>query len=86
MVYLGAGIGVGPRAGLMTALVDAGLTTRAARTLLEVVVLRVGLARGGSAGVGTVVFALRVGPSLQRLQQRGWSGWAEPAGWVFRRG
>ena len=86
MVYLGAGIGVGPRDGLMTALVDAGLTTRAARTLLEVVVLLVGLALGGSAGVGTVVFALLVGPSLQRLQQRVWSGWAEPAGWVFRRG
>ena len=86
MVYLGAGIGVGPRDGLMTALVDAGLTTRAARTLLEVVVLLVGLALGGSAGVGTVVFALLVGPSLQRLQHLVWSGWAEPAGWVFRRG
>jgi uncharacterized membrane protein YczE len=86
MVYLGAGIGVGPRDGLMTALVDAGLTTRVARTLLEVTVLLCGLALGGSVGVGTVVFALLVGPSLHRLQHRIWPGWTELAGWVFRRG
>ncbi|MBC8364656.1 MAG: hypothetical protein H8E59_06610 [Actinobacteria bacterium] len=86
MVYLGAGIGVGPRDGLMTALVDAGLTTRTARTLLEVTVLVGGLALGGSVGVGTVVFALVVGPSLHRLQDRVWPGWSEPPGWVFRRG
>ena len=86
MVYLGAGIGVGPRDGLMTALVDAGLTTRVARTLLEVTVLLCGLALGGSVGVGTVVFALLVGPLLHRLQHRIWPGWTELAGWVFRRG
>ena len=86
MAYLGAGIGVGPRDGLMTVLVDAGLTTRVARTLLEVIVLIIGLVLGGSVGVGTIVFALLVGPSLHRLQHRFWPGWAEPAGWVYRRG
>ncbi|MCP4793135.1 MAG: hypothetical protein GY882_07395 [Actinomycetia bacterium] len=86
MVYLGAGIGVGPRDGLMTALIDTGLSTRAARTLLEVTVLVGGLALGGSVGVGTVMFALLVGPSLHRLQHRVWPGWSEPPGWVFRRG
>ena len=85
MVYLGAGIGVGPRDGLMTALVDAGLSTRTARTLLEVTVLAAGLLLGGSVGLGTVVFALLVGPSLHRLQHRVWAGWPEPGGVVYRR-
>ena len=86
MLYIGGGLGIGPRDGLMTALIDTGLSTRAARTLLEVTVLVGGLALGGSVGVGTVMFALLVGPSLHRLQHRVWPGWSEPPGWVFRRG
>ena len=85
MLYLGAGLGTGVRDGLMTALVDTGLSIRAARTSLEVTVLVVGGALGGSYGVGTLAFALLVGPLLQVFRHRVWAGYPEPAGWVYRR-
>ena len=85
MLYLGAGLGTGVRDGLMTALVDTGLSIRAARTCLEVSVLVGGGALGGSYGVGTLVFALLVGPLLQVFRHRVWAGYPEPAGWVYRR-
>ncbi|MEE2768735.1 MAG: hypothetical protein VX833_05935 [Actinomycetota bacterium] len=86
MLYLGAGLGTGVRDGLMTALVDAGLSIRTARTCLEVAVLVGGGALGGSYGVGTLAFALLVGPLLQAFRHRVWAGYPEPAGWVYRRG
>ena len=85
MLYLGAGLGTGVRDGLMTALVDTGLSIRAARTLLEVSVLVGGGALGGSYGVGTLAFALLVGPLLQVFRHRVWAGYPELAGWVYRR-
>ena len=85
MLYLGAGLGTGVRDGLMTALVDAGLSIRTARTCLEVTVLMGGGALGGSYGVGTLAFALLVGPLLQVFRHRVWAGYPEPAGWVYRR-
>ena len=85
MLYLGAGLGTGVRDGLMTALVDTGLSIRAARTSLEITVLVVGGALGGSYGVGTLAFALLVGPLLQVFRHRVWAGYPEPAGWVYRR-
>ena len=85
MLYLGAGLGTGVRDGLMTALVDAGLSIRAARTCLEVTVLVGGGVLGGSYGVGTLAFALLVGPLLQIFRQRVWAGYPELAGWVYRR-
>ena len=85
MLYLGAGLGTGVRDGLMTALVDTGLSIRAARTCLEVSVLVGGGALGGSYGVGTLVFALLVGPLLQVFRHRLWVGYPELAGWVYRR-
>ena len=85
MLYLGAGLGTGVRDGLMTALVDAGFSIRASRTCLEVTVLVVGGALGGSYGVGTLAFALLVGPLLQVFRHRVWAGYPEPAGWVYRR-
>ena len=85
MLYLGAGLGTGVRDGLMTALVDTGLSIRAARTSLEITVLVVGGALGGSYGVGTLAFALLVGPLLQVFRHRLWAGYPEPAGWVYRR-
>ena len=85
MLYLGAGLGTGVRDGLMTALVDTGLSIRTARTCLEVTVLVVGGALGGSYGVGTLAFALLVGPLLQVFRHRVWAGYPEPAGWVYRR-
>ena len=85
MLYLGAGLGTGVRDGLMTALVDTGLSIRVARTCLEVTVLLGGGALGGSYGVGTLTFALLVGPLLQVFRHRVWAGYPEPAGWVYRR-
>ena len=85
MLYLGAGLGTGVRDGLMTALVDAGFSIRAARTCLEVTVLMVGGALGGSYGVGTLAFALLVGPLLQVFRHRVWAGYPELTGWVYRR-
>ena len=86
MLYLGAGLGIGVRDGLMMALVDTGLSIRAARTCIEVTVLVVGGALGGSYGVGTLVFAMLVGPLFQVFRQRVWAGYPEPVDWVYRRG
>ena len=61
-LYIGAGLGPGPRDGLMTGLAAKGLPLRVARTGIEVTVLAVGWLLGGSVGIGTVVFALTIGP------------------------
>lgn len=60
--YIGAGLGPGPRDGLMMGLRDRGLSVRAARTFIEIVVLVLGIVLGATAGVGTVAFALTIGP------------------------
>lgn len=60
--YIGAGLGPGPRDGLMLGLARRGHSIRAARTGIEVTVLAVGFALGGTVGVGTVVYALGIGP------------------------
>jgi len=65
-MYIGAQFGRGPRDGLMTGLVRrTGLSIRLVRTSLEVAVVLVGLLLGGPLGVGTVVFALTIGPLTQ---------------------
>jgi uncharacterized membrane protein YczE len=64
-LYIGSGLGPGPRDGLMTGLARRGLSIRVARTGIEVTVLLLGIALGGSAGVGTAVFALGIGPLVQ---------------------
>ncbi|WP_380160476.1 YitT family protein [Kineococcus sp. R86509] len=62
-LYLGAGFGPGPRDGLMTGLHRrTGLPLWLARAVVEVSVLAVGWVLGGNVGVGTVAFALGVGP------------------------
>ena len=60
--YLGAGLGSGPRDGVMTGLARRGWPVGVARTTIEVMVLVVGWLLGGTVGVGTVVFALGIGP------------------------
>jgi uncharacterized membrane protein YczE len=86
MLYLGAGLGVGPRDGMMTALMDSGRSARLARTSIELGILVLGILLGGSYGVGTVVFALGVGPSYQFFSHRVWPGWVELTGFgVYRR-
>jgi uncharacterized membrane protein YczE len=60
--YIGAGFGPGPRDGLMTGLAARGHSIRVVRTGLEVTVLVTGWLLGGTVGVGTVVYALSIGP------------------------
>jgi uncharacterized membrane protein YczE len=60
--YIGAGLGPGPRDGLMTGLAARGHSIRLVRTALEVAVLAGGWVLGGTVGVGTVVYALAIGP------------------------
>ena len=65
-MYISAGLGAGPRDGLMAAL-SARYTwsIQRTRTLIELSVLGLGWAMGGTLGVGTVLFALAIGPSVQ---------------------
>lgn len=65
-LYIGADLGTGPRDGLWTGIVRrTGHSVRLVRTGLEVTVLAVGFLLGGTVGVGTVVYALAIGPVVQ---------------------
>ena len=68
--YIGAGLGPGPRDGLMTGLAARGHSLRAVRTAIELSVLAAGIGLGGSFGVGTVAYALLIGPLTQILLPR----------------
>jgi uncharacterized membrane protein YczE len=61
-LYIGARLGPGPRDGLMTGLAARGRSLRAVRTAIEITVLVAGAALGGTVGIGTVVYALAIGP------------------------
>lgn len=61
-LYVGAGLGPGPRDGLMTGLAARGHSLRAVRTSIELTVLLVGWLLGGTVGVGTLAFAVAIGP------------------------
>jgi uncharacterized membrane protein YczE len=61
-LYIGARFGPGPRDGLMTGLAARGHSVRAVRTGIELTVLATGAALGGTVGIGTVVYALAIGP------------------------
>jgi uncharacterized membrane protein YczE len=60
--YIGAGLGPGPRDGVMTGLAARGHSIRVVRTGIELTVLVVGWLLGGTVGVGTLVYALSIGP------------------------
>jgi len=62
--YIGAGMGPGPRDGLMTAIAARGHSVRVVRTVLEVSVLTIGFVLGGSVGIGTLLFAMTIGPNV----------------------
>jgi uncharacterized membrane protein YczE len=64
-MYIGARLGPGPRDGLMTGLAKRGPSVRLTRTIIEIVVLAIGWALGGTFGVGTIAFALFIGPIVQ---------------------
>lgn len=68
--YIGAGLGPGPRDGLMTGIAARGHSLRVVRTLIELSVLTIGWALGGTVGVGTVAYALSIGPLTHALLPR----------------
>jgi uncharacterized membrane protein YczE len=68
--YIGAGLGPGPRDGLMTGISRHGVLGRAARTGIEVMALGIGVLLGGSIGIGTAVFAFGIGPLVQLFLPR----------------
>ncbi|MFM7687685.1 MAG: YczE/YyaS/YitT family protein [Actinomycetota bacterium] len=74
-LYIGAGLGSGPRDGLMLGLSKRGISVRVARTGVEVAALVIGLLLGGTVGVGTLAFTCGIGPLVQvflpRLRIRG---------------
>jgi uncharacterized membrane protein YczE len=59
--YIGAGLGPGPRDGLMVGLAARGHSIRVVRTCIEITVLLTGWLLGGTVGIGTVVYALGIG-------------------------
>ncbi len=61
-LYVGANLGPGPRDGLMTGLAARGHSIRVVRTGIEVTVLVIGWVIGGTVGIGTVLYAVSIGP------------------------
>ena len=84
VLYIGAGLGPGPRDGLMTGLVArTGLSVRLVRTSIEATVLLIGWLLGGTVGVGTVVYALGIGPLVQLVLRVTPPRWLAVSGWAF---
>lgn len=85
-LYIGANLGPGPRDGLMTGIARRGSSIRLTRVILEIAVLTTGWLLGGTFGVGTVAFALLIGPIVQFFLGR-WTietgfaedSWSHPA-------
>ncbi|MGY1939539.1 membrane protein YczE [Nocardia gipuzkoensis] len=68
VLYIGAGMGPGPRDGLMTGLVRrTGKSVWVVRTAIEVAVLTTGFVLGGSVGIGTLVYAFGIGPLIHLM-------------------
>lgn len=66
-LYITAGLGAGPRDGFALALADRmKVQVRRARTGIELIVLAIGWMLGGTVGLGTIVFAIAIGPLMQR--------------------
>lgn len=64
-MYVGAGLGPGPRDGLMTGIAARGYPIRVVRTAIEVTLLIIGFLLGGSIGAGTLLYAFGIGPLIQ---------------------
>lgn len=65
-LYVGARLGPGPRDGLWVAITArTGASIRLVRTIIEVTVLAIGWLLGGTVGIGTIVYALAIGPLVQ---------------------
>lgn len=63
--YIGAGLGPGPRDGVMTGLAARGRSLLVVRSAIEIIVLVSGWLLGGTVGVGTIVYAAGIGPLAQ---------------------
>lgn len=63
-IYIGAGLGPGPRDGLMTGLAKHGMNIAVARIAIELTVLIIGWFLGGTVGIGTAIFAFGMGPLI----------------------
>lgn len=61
-LYIGAGLGPGPRDGLSVGIAGRGYSMRIVRTSVEATVLVAGFILGGTIGVGTLAYALLIGP------------------------
>jgi uncharacterized membrane protein YczE len=61
-LYVGAGLGPGPRDGLSIGIAARGRSLRVVRTCIEATVLVTGILLGGTVGAGTVLYALSIGP------------------------
>ncbi|GAB4572455.1 MAG: membrane protein [Anaerolineales bacterium] len=65
-IYIGVDAGAGPRDSLMLAIKrTTGVSIRVARAIIEVTVVTIGFLLGGPAGLGTLIYALLIGPSVQ---------------------
>ncbi len=69
-LYIGAGLGAGPRDGLMTGLAARGLSIRRVRVAIDLSVLTVGWLLGGTIGIGTIASALTIGPLVHYFLPR----------------
>lgn len=69
-LYIGARLGPGPRDGIMTGLAQRGPSIRLVRTMIELAALGLGWLLGGTVGVGTLLFALTIGPNVQFWLER----------------
>ncbi|MEY2580450.1 MAG: hypothetical protein QOE09_299 [Ilumatobacteraceae bacterium] len=69
-LYIGAGLGTGPRDGIMVGLAARGYSVRVTRTVLEAAVMAAGILLGGHIGVGTLAFMLGIGPMVHVLIPR----------------
>jgi uncharacterized membrane protein YczE len=61
-LYIGAGLGPGARDGLTTGIASRGYSIRVVRTTIEAALLLTGFLLGGTVGIGTVFYALGIGP------------------------
>jgi uncharacterized membrane protein YczE len=66
-LYIGAGMGAGARDGLSVGLAAHGYSMRIVRTSVELTVLIAGVLLGGTFGVGTVLYAVTIGPLTHRM-------------------